>query len=129
MDQTGYLSQWGKKICMYLAWQSLLVRLGQGYGCTLFYATDVVLRAYLHVTFFFPPQIKLHLKYQKRCLDIETFWLNYRFSMQTLKPDGAQILDFPTLTCYFGQYLNLPVNVFVKCTSYGYPTSVEWPKW
>ena len=33
-----------------------LVRTGQGYGHTLIYATDVVLQAYLHVTFFPPNQ-------------------------------------------------------------------------
>lgn len=32
-----------------------LVRTGQGYSHTLIYATDVVLWAYLHVTFF-PPK-------------------------------------------------------------------------
>lgn len=44
---------------------------------------------------FFPSPNQTTLKYQKRCLDIETFWLNYRFSMQTLEPDVLKSWIFP----------------------------------
>lgn len=104
LDQTGSTSVNEGGNMLYLTQQSLLVRPGQGYGCTVL-CHNVVLRAYLHVIFSFP-QIKPFKipKEISRYGDILAELLLYHAIIATLKPDSAQILDFfHSQLCYFGK--------------------------